>query len=42
MIRSATIATFDELLVAPLALGAVTAAAGPFVASLVGDDFAGS
>jgi len=42
MIWSATVSDFGELLVARLALGAVTAAAGPFVASLVGDYFPGS
>src|SRR5436190_1707706 len=39
MIWSATVSTFDELLVARLALGGVTAIAGPFIASLVGDYF---
>jgi MFS family permease len=39
MIWSATAANFDQLLLARLALGGVTAAAGPFVASLVGDYF---
>jgi predicted MFS family arabinose efflux permease len=42
MIWSATVPGFGMLLVARLALGAVTAAAGPFVASLVGDYFPGS
>jgi MFS family permease len=42
MIWSATVPTFGRLLLARLALGAVTAAAGPFVASLVGDYFPGS
>jgi predicted MFS family arabinose efflux permease len=42
MIWSATVPDFGQLLVARLALGAVTAAAGPFVASLVGDYFPGS
>jgi predicted MFS family arabinose efflux permease len=42
MIWSATVADFGELLLARLALGAVTAAAGPFIASLVGDYFPGS
>ena len=42
MIWSATVSTFGELLVARLALGAVTAVAGPVVASLVGDYFGGS
>src|SRR5436190_22583966 len=37
MIWSATISTFGDLLVTRVALGAVTAAAGPVVASLVGD-----
>src|SRR5581483_7109978 len=35
----ATVANFDQLLLARVALGGVTAAAGPFVASLVGDFF---
>jgi MFS family permease len=39
MIWSATVATFDELLVTRMLLGGVTAAAGPLVASLVGDYF---
>lgn len=39
MIWSATISTFDQLLVTRLLLGGVTAAAGPLVASLVGDYF---
>jgi predicted MFS family arabinose efflux permease len=42
MIWSATVPDFGQLLVARLALGAVTAAAGPFIASLVGDYFPGS
>ena len=42
MIWSAAVPDFGELLLARLALGAVTAAAGPFVASLVGDFFPGS
>ncbi len=42
MIWSATVPDFGQLLLARLALGAVTAAAGPFVASLVGDYFPGS
>jgi MFS family permease len=42
MIWSATASSFGELLLVRLALGAVTAAAGPLVASLVGDYFAGS
>src|SRR5262249_25874847 len=42
MIWSATVPDFRQLLYARLALGAVTAAAGPFVASLVGDYFPGS
>jgi MFS family permease len=41
MIWSATAGTFGELLLARLALGGVTAVAGPVVASLVGDWFAG-
>jgi MFS family permease len=40
MIWSATAPTFGQLLLARLFLGAVTAAAGPIVASLVGDWFA--
>src|SRR5207247_3957001 len=39
MIWSATVSTFDQLLVTRVLLGAVTAAAGPLVASLVGDYF---
>jgi predicted MFS family arabinose efflux permease len=42
MIWSATAPTFDQLLLTRLFLGGVTAAAGPFVASLVGDYFAAS
>jgi MFS family permease len=42
MIWSATVPNFGMLLLARLALGAVTAAAGPFVASLVGDYFPGA
>src|SRR6266704_4295982 len=42
MIWSATAPTFGHLLIARLFLGAVTAAAGPVVASLVGDWFAAS
>ncbi|MGH9087842.1 MAG: MFS transporter, partial [Acidimicrobiales bacterium] len=41
MIWSATAGSFGELLLARLALGAVTAVAGPAVASLVGDWFPG-
>ncbi|HTT90679.1 MAG TPA: MFS transporter [Acidimicrobiales bacterium] len=41
MVWSATTSSFGRLLVARLALGAVTAAAGPIVASLVGDWFNG-
>jgi len=41
MIWSATASSFGRLLVARLALGAVTAAAGPVIASLVGDWFDG-
>jgi MFS family permease len=41
MLWSATAATFGDLLLARLFLGVVTAAAGPFVASLVGDYFPG-
>jgi MFS family permease len=40
MIWSATISSFGELLMTRLLLGGVTAAAGPLVASLVGDYFA--
>jgi MFS family permease len=42
MLWSASVSNFQELLLARLLLGAVTAAAGPLVASLVGDWFAGS
>jgi len=42
MLWSATSSSFGDLLLARLALGGVTAAAGPFVASLVGDYFPGS
>ena len=42
MIWSATVSDFGELLLARLFLGVVTAAAGPFVASLVGDYFPAS
>ena len=42
MIWSATVSSFGMLLVARLALGAVTAVAGPFIASLVGDYFLAS
>src|ERR687888_450517 len=42
MIWSATVPTFGDLLLARVFLGGVTAAAGPFVASLVGDWFAPS
>ncbi len=41
MLWSATAGSFGELLLARLALGMVTAAAGPVVASLVGDYFPG-
>jgi MFS family permease len=40
MIWSATVSTFGELLLTRVLLGGVTAAAGPLVASLVGDYFA--
>src|SRR5262249_21652034 len=40
MIWSATVSSFGDLLLTRVALGAVTAAAGPVVASLVGDYFA--
>src|SRR5690349_11707319 len=39
MIWSATVDTFGQLLVTRLLLGGVTAAAGPLVASLIGDYF---
>lgn len=42
MLWSASVPNFHALLIARLALGAVTAAAGPLVASLVGDWFGGS
>src|SRR5213079_3152273 len=42
MIWSATVPTFGELLLTRVFLGAVTAAAGPLVASLVGDYFPSS
>jgi MFS family permease len=42
MLWSATASNFGDLLLARLFLGAVTAAAGPIVASLVGDYFEGS
>jgi MFS family permease len=42
MLWSAVVADFGELLLARLFLGAVTAAAGPLVASLIGDYFAPS
>lgn len=41
MLWSAAVSNFHELLLARLFLGAVTAAAGPLVASLVGDWFGG-
>jgi len=41
MIWSATAANFGDLLIARVFLGAVTAAAGPMIASLVGDYFGG-
>lgn len=40
MFASAAVGSFDQLLGARICLGAVTAAAGPFVASLIGDYFA--
>ncbi len=40
MIWSATVSTFDQLLLTRVLLGGVTAAAAPLVASLVGDYFA--
>jgi MFS family permease len=42
MLWSATASSFGRLLLARVVLGAVTAAAGPIVASLVGDYFEGS
>jgi MFS family permease len=42
MIWSASVPNFGRLLLARLALGAVTAVAGPFVASLIGDYFPAS
>ena len=42
MLWSATVSTFGGLVLARVVLGAVTAAAGPMVASLVGDYFEGS
>jgi MFS family permease len=42
MIWSATVSTFGELLLTRLVLGGATAAAGPVVASLVGDYFPSS
>jgi MFS family permease len=42
MLWSATASSFGELLMARLALGAITAAAGPVTASLTGDWFAAS
>jgi MFS family permease len=42
MLWSATASNFQELLLARLVLGGVTAAAGPLLASLVGDYFEGS
>lgn len=41
MLWSAAVSNFDQLLLARVFLGAVTAAAGPLVASLVGDWFGG-
>lgn len=41
MVWSATVSTFGRLLLARAALGFVTAAAGPIIASLVGDLFPG-
>jgi MFS family permease len=42
MVWSASVSTFNGLLLTRLLLGVVTAAAGPIVASLVGDYFEGS
>jgi len=42
MVWSATVSTYSQLLLTRVFLGAVTAAAGPVVASLVGDYFAAS
>ena len=41
MLWSAAVSNFHELLIARLFLGAVTASAGPMIASLVGDYFGG-
>jgi predicted MFS family arabinose efflux permease len=41
MLWSASVSNFHELLIARVFLGAVTAAAGPMIASLVGDYFGG-
>jgi predicted MFS family arabinose efflux permease len=41
MLWSASVSNFNELLLARLFLGAVTASAGPMIASLVGDYFGG-
>jgi MFS family permease len=41
MIWSASVSNFHDLLIARVFLGAVTAAAGPMIASLVGDYFGG-
>jgi len=41
MLWSASVSNFHELLIARLFLGAVTASAGPMIASLVGDYFGG-
>ncbi|HEY4413050.1 MAG TPA: MFS transporter [Gaiellaceae bacterium] len=42
MLWSASVSNFHDLLVARVFLGAVTAAAGPLIASLVGDYFGGT
>ena len=42
MLWSASVSNFHDLLVARVFLGAVTAAAGPMIASLVGDYFGGA
>jgi MFS family permease len=42
MLWSASVSNFHDLLVARVFLGAVTAAAGPMIASLVGDYFGGT
>src|SRR5581483_1886315 len=41
MLSNASVSSFGDLLIARVVLGAVTAAAGPMIASLVGDYFGG-